>query len=89
MQPYFTLEIEIMHLRFERELTQPGLEPSQAKTHGVLAEITHSFWVLMKLEFIMSYCRKNSMRDRETGKKCIYLERNTFYRQKCGSSQKT
>lgn len=60
-----------------------------AKTHGVLAEITHSFWVLMKLEFIMSYCRKNSMRDRETGKKCIYLERNTFYRQKCGSSQKT
>ena len=32
---------------------------------------------LMKLRFSMSHHRKNSVRDKVTGKKQIYLERNT------------
>ena len=34
----------------------------------------------MKLNFLMSHCRKNSARDNVTGKKWIYLERNTLHR---------
>ena len=41
----------------------------------------------MKLRFLMSHCRKNSVRDKVIGKKWIYLERNTLHRQ-CGPSQK-
>ena len=35
----------------------------------------------MKLRFLMSRCRKNSVRDKVIGKKWIYLERYTFLRQ--------
>ena len=35
----------------------------------------------MKLRFVMSRRRKNSVRDKVIGKKCIYLERYTVYRQ--------
>ena len=35
----------------------------------------------MKLMFLMSHRRKNSVRDKVIGKKWIYLERNTFHRQ--------
>ena len=35
----------------------------------------------MKLRFLISHHRKNSLRDKEIGKKWIYLERNTFHRQ--------
>ena len=34
------------------------------------------FWDLVKLRFLMSHRRKNSVRDKVTGKKWIYLERN-------------
>ena len=35
----------------------------------------------MKLRFLMSRFRKNSVRDKVIGKKWIYLERNTVRRQ--------
>ena len=35
---------------------------------------------LLKLRFLMSHCRKNSVRDRVKYKKWIYLERNTLHR---------
>ena len=38
----------------------------------------------MKLKFLMSYSRKNSVRDKMIGKKWIYLERNTLCRQGVG-----
>ena len=39
---------------------------------------------LMKLRFLIFHCRKNSVRDKVTGKKWIYLERNTHHRQCMG-----
>ena len=42
------------------------------------------FQDLMKLRFLMSHCRKNSVRDKVIGKKWIYLERNTLHRQSVG-----
>ena len=39
------------------------------------------FQDLMKLMFLMSQRRKNSVRDKVIGKKWIYLERNTLHRQ--------
>ena len=33
----------------------------------------------MKLRFLMSHCRKNSVRDKVIGKKGVYLERNTLH----------
>ena len=41
----------------------------------------------MKLRFLTSHHRKNSVRDKVIGKKWIYLERNTP-QTKCGPSQK-
>ena len=45
---------------------------------------THSAWFqdLMKLRFLMSHCRKNSVIDKVIGKKWIYSdsERNALYR---------
>ena len=38
----------------------------------------------MKLRFLMSQHRKNSVRDKVIGKKWIYLYRNTLYRQRVG-----
>ena len=45
------------------------------------------FQDLMKLRFLMSHRRKNSVRDKVIGKKWIYLEKSTFHRQ-CGPSPK-
>ena len=42
----------------------------------------------MKLRFLMSYHRKNSVRDKVIGKKWIYLERNTLHRQSVGHRRK-
>ena len=42
----------------------------------------------MKLRFLMSHHRKNSVRDKVIGKKWIYLEKNTPHRQESGPSQK-
>ena len=39
---------------------------------------------LMKPRFLMSHCRKNSVRDKVIGKKWIYLERNTLQRESVG-----
>lgn len=41
----------------------------------------------MKLGFLMSLHRKNSVRDQVIGKKWIYLERNTLQRE-CGQTHK-
>ena len=38
----------------------------------------------MKLRFLMSHHRKNSVRDKVIGKRWVYLERYTFHRQKVG-----
>ena len=38
----------------------------------------------MKLRFLMSHHRKNSVIDKVIGKKWIYLERNTLHRQNVG-----
>jgi len=35
----------------------------------------------MKLRFLISHHRKNSLRGKEIGKEWIYLERNTLHRQ--------
>ena len=35
----------------------------------------------MKLRFLMSHHRKNSVRDKVIGKKWLYLERNIIHRQ--------
>ena len=45
-----------------------------------------SIWFqdLMKLRFLMSHRRKNSVRDKVIGKKWIYLERNTLHRHNVG-----
>ena len=38
----------------------------------------------MKLRFLMSHHRMESVRDKVIGRKWIYLERNTLYRQTVG-----
>ena len=66
---------ETVHLRL-------GLEPGQ---NPVFQLRSHTWLqVLMKLRFLMSHCRKNSVRDKVIGKKWIYLERNTLHRQSMG-----
>ena len=44
------------------------------------------FWFqdLMKLRFLMSHCRKNSVRDKVIRETWIYSERNTLHRQSVG-----
>ena len=83
--------IEIVYLRLGLEPTWLGLRPSQnlawdwnphgwdlnpAKTHGTW------FQDLMKLGFLTSHRRKNSVRDKVIGKKWIYsdTERRTLHR---------
>ena len=39
---------------------------------------------LVKLRFLMSPRRKNSVRDKVIGEKWIYLKRNTLHRQSVG-----
>ena len=78
--------IETVQLRWDLNpragtWTQPkprlGFEPMV-----FLIEITHLVSKLkMKLRFLMSPCRKNSVRDKVIGKKWIYLKRYTFHRQ--------
>ena len=46
-------------------------------THGILVEITH---LVSEHNEAQSYFRKSSVRDKEVGKKWIYLERSTFDR---------
>ena len=49
---------------------------------------SHSwFQDLMKLRFLMSHCRKNSVRDKVIGKKWIYREKHT-QQTECGPFQK-
>ena len=42
----------------------------------------------MRFRFLMSHCRKNSVRDKVIGKKWIYLERKPLHRQEYGPSRK-
>ena len=58
------------------------------QTHGLPTEITDLVWDPMKFRFLMSYCRKNSVRDQVIGKKWIDTERNTLHRQECGPLQR-
>ena len=63
------------------ETTQPGL----GLEHIVFSLRSH-LWPqdLMKLRFLMSHHRMESVRDKVIGRKWIYLERNTLYRQTVG-----
>ena len=38
----------------------------------------------MKLRFLMSHCKKNSVRDKVIGKKWIYLETDTLFKLSVG-----
>ena len=62
------------------DLNPRGWDSNLAKTHGTW------FQDLMKLGFLMSHRRKNSVRDKVTGKKWIYsdTERSTLQRQSRG-----
>ena len=85
-QPKPSLGLKPMWLGFEPsqnpawDLNPPGWDSNPAKTHGTW------FQDLMKLRFLMSYHRKNSVRDKVVGKKWIYSdsERSTFHRQSVG-----
>ena len=50
------------------------------KAHGLPTEITHLVSGLNELWVLIFHCRKNSVRDKVSSKKWIYLERNTLYR---------
>ena len=45
------------------------------------------FYFLMKLRFLMSHHRKNSVKDKVIGKKWISLEKDTLHRQSVLPSQ--
>ena len=76
------LSAETMHLRLGLETPRPGLKCSQ---NPVFQLRSHTwFQDLMKLRFLMSHHRKNSMKDKVIGKKWIYLERNTLHRESVG-----
>ena len=66
--------LNTMYLRLELDLTVFQLRSHTWFQHSV------------KLRFLMSHCRKNSVRDKVIGNKWIYLKRNTLHRQ-CGLSQ--
>ena len=72
--------VETIYLRLGLEPTCWDSDP--AKTNGTW------FQDLMKLRFLMSHHRKNSMRDKVIGKKWIYADsqRSTLHRQ-CGPLQ--
>ena len=85
--------IETVYLRLGLEPTWLGLKPGQnpvwdSNPHGWDSNSakTHNTWFQdsMKLKFLMSYCRKNSVRDKVIGGKWIYLERNRLHRQSVG-----
>ena len=83
---YHRLGLEPMWLRLEPSqnpawnLSPHGWDWNPAKTHGTW------FHDLVKLRFLMSHCRKNSVRDKVIGKKWIYSdsERSTLQRQSMG-----
>ena len=81
-------ESETVYLRWGLELMWLVLKPSQNPQYLVsgLNEAQVLFFFL-KLRFLMSHGRKNSVRDKVIGKKWIYLERNTLPRQ-CGPLQR-
>ena len=58
---------ETTHLRLGPEPTWPKSTVFQLRSHSW-------FWDPMELRFLMSHCRKNSVRDKVIGKKLIYLE---------------
>ena len=81
---FFTTSAEIIYLRLGLEPTWLGLKPSRNLVWDLNPAKTHSTWfqVIMKLRFLMSHCRKNSVRDKVIGKKWIYsdIESSTLQR---------
>ena len=76
----FVCETETIQLRLGTELTCWDL--NQDQTHSLPTETRHLVQDLMKLRLLMSYLRKNSVRDKVIGKKWIYLERNILHLRK-------
>ena len=68
------------HMAGTQTLPKPSLGLETAKTHGTW------FQDIMKLRFLMSHHRKNSVREKVIGKKWIYSdsERSTLHRQNVG-----
>ena len=62
------------------DLNPHAWDLNPAKTHSLPTEITDLVSGVMKLRFLMSHYRKNSVRDKVVGKKWIYSERNTLHR---------
>ena len=57
-----------------------GWDLTPTKTHGLPTEKTHLVSRPNEAQVLMSHHRKNSVRDKVTDKKWIYLKRNTLYR---------
>ena len=74
------VEVKV-NLRLWLKPTRPGLEPGQ--TFRLPTKITWSL-DLMRLKFLMSHHRRNSVRDKVIGQKWICLERGTLCRQWTG-----
>ena len=60
-----------------------GLRPSQNPVWDLNPAKTHSTWFQdpVKLRFLMSHHRKNSVREKVISKKWFYSERNILHRQ--------
>ena len=68
-----------------------GLEPSQNPVLDLNPAKTHGTWLqgLIKLRFLMSHHRKNSVRDKVIGKKWGYSDsEGSALRRQCGPAQR-
>ena len=63
--------------------TWTHMAKTQTQSNSTVSKIRSHTWFqdLMKLKFLMSHHRKNSVSDKVIGKKWTYLERNTLHRQ--------
>ena len=66
--------------------TRTDMAGTQTQPKPTVFQLRSHTWFhdLVKLRFLMSHCRKNSVRDKVISKKWIYLERNTLHRQSVG-----
>ena len=84
------LKVKVKLFTSDGDLNSCGWYSNPAKTHSTWFQDLMKlrfFFFFLKLRFLMSHVRKNSVRDKVIGKKWIYLERNTLHR-KCGPSQR-
>ena len=70
------------HTQSKPSLRLKPMRPGLAQTKPTVFQLRPQTWFyhLMKLYFLMSHGKENSVRDKVIGKKWIYLERNTLQR---------